>query len=164
MAAPSGQRQLTVSYILWIAGFMSPFAGLHRLYNGKIGSGLLWLCTWGLFGVGQFIDVFFVPGMAEEQQFKLRAKYGYSPFGPLDPQPQPTVTVPETPEQKMAKLLRAAAKHGGQLSVTKAVMETELGFEETETLLRDMVKRGYVAVSNHPSTGVVVYHFDELTV
>jgi predicted transcriptional regulator len=62
------------------------------------------------------------------------------------------------------KLLQAATKHEGQLSVTKAVMETGLGFEETEGLLKDMVKKGYVGITNHPSTGVVMYHFDELAV
>lgn len=165
MASSASSERLTLSYLLWLGGFFG-LSGLHRLYNGKITSGLIWFFTLGLFGVGQFIDVFLVPGMAEDHQLRrLKSQYGNDLYDVLN-QPITTGQTLKQPtrEAKMVKLLKAAKQHQGQLSVTQAVLETGLGFDEVEGLLRDMAKSGYVAVDNHPQTGVVIYRFEELVV
>ena len=43
-----------ISYGLW-AGWLFGFAGLHRLYLGKYGTGFLWLFTWGLGGISALL-------------------------------------------------------------------------------------------------------------
>jgi TM2 domain-containing membrane protein YozV len=48
-------RSLKTAYFLQ-AFTLIGFAGLHRLYMGKVGTGILWFCTWGLFGVGSVYD------------------------------------------------------------------------------------------------------------
>ncbi|MBN1507487.1 MAG: protein kinase [Sedimentisphaerales bacterium] len=52
----------TTALLLALVGFMPflPFAGLHRFYVGKIGTGILWLFTWGLVGIGQLIDIILI--------------------------------------------------------------------------------------------------------
>jgi TM2 domain-containing membrane protein YozV len=165
MASSASNQRLTLSYLLWVGGFFG-FSGLHRLYNGKITSGLIWFFTLGLFGIGQFVDVFLVPGMTEEHELrKLRAAYGNNLYDVLN-QPMTTAQTQRslTREEKMVKLLRAAKQNAGQLSVTQAVLDTGLSFEETEALLSDMARSGYVAIDNHPQSGVVIYRFDEIAV
>ncbi|MBD1841344.1 NINE protein [Coleofasciculus sp. FACHB-64] len=157
-------KNVSTAYVLWLACFLSPpIAGMHRLYNGKIGTGLLWLFTWGLFGVGQFVDLFLIPGMVEEHNAKLQDRLGVSSTGvPLSP-PAIALTKQElTRDQLMVKLVKAAAARGGKLSVTQAVMDTGVSFAKAEATLKEMLKSGYVMVDNHPETGIVIYEFIEL--
>ncbi|WP_298771202.1 TM2 domain-containing protein [uncultured Fibrobacter sp.] len=36
------------------------YLGLHRFYEGKIWTGILWLCTGGLCGVGIVVDAILI--------------------------------------------------------------------------------------------------------
>jgi TM2 domain-containing membrane protein YozV len=44
---------------LLLAIFLGEF-GIHRFYVGKIGTGILYLCTGGLFGIGWIVDVIMI--------------------------------------------------------------------------------------------------------
>ena len=52
------------SYLLWLLCLIG-VCGIHRLYNGRIITGMIWLLTGGLFLIGQIIDLFLIPGMVE---------------------------------------------------------------------------------------------------
>lgn len=152
------------AYILWL-GCLLQLNGLHRLYNGKIGTGLLWLCTFGLFGVGQLLDLVLIPSMVDEYNTKLRTKMGISTAGvPLSQSVYNEVVAVDVNsyQQLMVKLLKTAAARNGKLSVTQGVMETGASFVQVEATLKEMVKSGYVGVDNHPDTGIVIYNFLEL--
>lgn len=36
------------------------YLGLHLFYEGKIATGILWLCTGGFFGIGIIIDAILI--------------------------------------------------------------------------------------------------------
>jgi TM2 domain-containing membrane protein YozV len=62
-----GTHTIFFGYLFWLIGF----TGAHRFYYGRVGTGILWFFTLGLFGVGWVIDFFLIPEMdrAAERQF-----------------------------------------------------------------------------------------------
>jgi TM2 domain-containing membrane protein YozV len=46
--------------LLLCAGWFCGINGLQRFYVGKVGTGLLWLFTFGCFGIGQLIDIILI--------------------------------------------------------------------------------------------------------
>lgn len=150
------------SYLLWL-GYCFGVAGLHRFYNRKFATGILWLCTFGLFGFGQFVDLVLIPGMVEDYNTKMRTRLGMSSLGvPVSQSAIAATVIQPTRDQLMIKLLKAASARGGQISVTQSVMDTGANFDEVEAILKEMLQNGYVRIDNHPVTGVVVYDFIEL--
>lgn len=160
-------NRVETAYLLWL-GCLLQIHGLHRLYNGKMVTGMLWLCTFGLFGVGQFIDLFLIPRLVDEHNAKWRSRHGLSPSGvPLASMQQAwsrsDAIAPELAADALVlKLLSAADARQGRLSVTQGVMATGAGFNEVEAALLGIVKQGYADITNDPDTGIVVYEFKEL--
>ncbi|MFC4992726.1 NINE protein [Rubritalea tangerina] len=58
----------TIGYILWIFGF----TGAHRFYYGRPITGVIWFFTAGLLGIGWLIDLFLIPSMDKQCDFRYR--------------------------------------------------------------------------------------------
>jgi TM2 domain-containing membrane protein YozV len=61
-------HSVLIGYILWIFGF----TGSERFYYGKPISGTIYFFTFGLLGIGWFLDLFFIPSMAREAGMRFR--------------------------------------------------------------------------------------------
>lgn len=159
------------AYLLWCL-WLFGLGGIQRLYTGSVGIGLIYLFTWGLFGVGQVLDLALIPGMVEKRNVYLRGLQGNKGFNVT---PQVTLNITDIEQLKhlkeaqltseaaispMQKLLRAAKEHGGQLSIAQAALYTELEPAQLRELLQEALRAGYAEVNNDPKTGAVRYHFD----
>lgn len=59
------------AFVLWLLCFVG-LCGLHRFYLGRFWTGLLWLFTFGLLGIGQLIDLFLLPSMLRQSNLEQR--------------------------------------------------------------------------------------------
>ena len=50
-------KSKATAYLLWCLCFFG-ICGAHKFYINKVGMGILYLFTFGFFGIGQFIDLF----------------------------------------------------------------------------------------------------------
>ncbi len=71
----SDTHSKVIGYLLWIFGF----TGSHRFYYGKPVTGTIWFFTLGLLGIGWLIDLFLIPGMDREADYRFApGKYDYN--------------------------------------------------------------------------------------
>jgi len=59
------QKSGLSAFVLWLFCLFG-LCGLHRFYVGRIGTGIVWLLTFGLLGVGQLFDLFFLGSMVRQ--------------------------------------------------------------------------------------------------
>lgn len=66
---PQSQKNLAIAYLLW---FPLGLLGAHHYYLGKIGRGVLWTFTAGLFTIGWLMD-----GVTLPRQVRMRNSRGW---------------------------------------------------------------------------------------
>jgi TM2 domain-containing membrane protein YozV len=65
--AQTDSHSKLIGYALWIFGF----TGAHRFYYGKPITGTIWFFTLGLLGIGWLIDLFLIPSMDRQADYRF---------------------------------------------------------------------------------------------
>lgn len=145
---------------MWCLVFVG-LAGIHRIYLGKYGTGILYLLTFGLFGIGQFIDLFRMKSLVQDSNIRE----GYLPHPRVLGQlmSQMSTASGSVARPLRHQLLDAAVAHGGAISVTDGVAATGATFDEVEAELKKLVESGYVDVDVPAGKSYIVYRFTELS-
>ena len=181
-AVPAARKSVLVAYLGLVLGWL---VGLHRFYLRRspgrwlllmyitaaaaaIGSppGSYAILIWLVFPL---VDAFLIPGWVRRHNGERDAALALaassttpSAAPALAPPGEAVAPPPDRPKDLRTRLLRAAHRGDGRLTLTQAVMETEAGFDEVELALRALVTAGHIDVDNDPDSGVVLYLFPEL--
>lgn len=96
-------KNQSTTLLLWF-GWLFGLCGLHRLYNGKIATGVIWLITFGLLGIGQIVDIFLLRDMVETANLKRGYLPDGTPIGALVPSDTSDIETMKTRLRKLDQL------------------------------------------------------------
>ena len=71
------RKSVGTGYLLWALCVLG-VAGIHRFYARRYVTGVIWLLTFGLLGIGQFVDLFLMEGLvrrANHEEAMREAEY-----------------------------------------------------------------------------------------
>lgn len=155
-----------IAYLLW---FLSGFGifGFHRFYLGKIPTGILWMCTGGLLGIGTIYDFFTLPGQVREANIRRAINDSlrkgdpsrHSPFWRQVNDGEAHI-VRET-ESVERIILRLAKENRGVLSASEVALSANISIEDAKRDLDALVSKGFAELRVRKS-GALVYTIPDL--
>jgi len=151
---------LALAYLLWLcSGFGA--LGFHRFYLGKIGTGLIWMFSGGLCGIGCIFDAATLPRQVHEAnvRFEVDARVRSELGCGGGAYPGRGAGRREDPEKTV---LRVAKANGGFVTPGEAALEGDMSVDESRKLLEEMAAKGHAEMRVR-SSGVVVYFFPEFS-
>ncbi|MEX2445451.1 MAG: NINE protein [Alkalispirochaeta sp.] len=154
--------QVSMAYLFWLPSLIG-VAGLHRFYLGKPVSGIFFLLTGGIFGLGTLYDALTMPQQVRSARLSQRLgnilddermedRYR-APTGGTDARSRK----PRSVEQE---ILHLAAERHGVVSPSRVAIRAEVGPEKVRDHLDRLVKQGFAEVQV-TRQGLMVYVFPE---
>ncbi|MCY4481726.1 MAG: NINE protein [Spirochaetaceae bacterium] len=121
---------LGLAYLLWAVGGFGTL-GVHRFYLRKHGTGLLWLLTGGVFGIGAIVDLFRMPTMVRDAEIEQDDRELLR---------EAAAPIAESLEQA---ILRVARADGGLVSPAQVATSGPWTLDDSRAFLDEMVRKGH---------------------
>ena len=152
--------------LLWLFGGCGVL-GLHRFYLNKTGTGVLYLLTGGLIGIGAFIDAFRIPHMVREANLQIKYSRALNLIenGSVlnDPRMQTRVINADTKSKSGKKaleqtILGVARKNQGAVTPSEIALESGISIEQAKKYLDTLTGKGF-AEMRVTKNGTIIYFF-----
>ena len=148
-------KSLGMAYLFWFASWFG-IAGLQRFYLGKVGSGILYLLTWGLFGFGTIYDLFSLPSQVREAQLydRLNAALDFEDGRRIGVRGDRERVEPRESVEHL--ILRVAKKNGGVATPAEVALEGNIDTDKAKEYLEKLLSKGIAEIRVRKS-GQLVY-------
>ena len=154
-----------VAYLLW---FFLGIVGAHKFYLEKIGMGILYFCTFGLFFIGWIIDLFTLGNQVDLYNALHGGQVGGVAVNNQTNQSQNIVvnvaapagapSASESVKISAEKQILALSEKSNTLSIRQIVSQTPLEMDEAEEAVKKLVAKG-MAKEQVDSDGRLFYDF-----
>lgn len=148
------------AYLFWIPSLFG-VAGLQRIYLGKVGSGILYLITGGLFGFGTLYDALTIPEQVRQANLTRRLE---GPGGGVQDlflaMERESQGRPDTASVEHV-ILRTARRNGGYTTPAEIALEAKVSAEEAREKLEELVQNGFAEMRIRKRSGTMAYVFPE---
>jgi TM2 domain-containing membrane protein YozV/predicted transcriptional regulator len=158
-----------LAYLFWLlSGFGT--LGFHRFYLGKIPTGLLWMFTAGLAGIGSIYDFLTLPGQVREANIRqaildssIRGNININinnrqPWRNVNDGEARIVREKDSIEQI---ILKTAKANRGVLTASELALSANISVDEAKKTLDTMVSKGFAELRVRES-GALVYTIPDL--
>lgn len=156
-----------IAYFLWlISGF--GVLGFHRFYLGKWGSGLLFMVTGGLGGIGSFYDLLTLPMQVREANLRLAYRKAINDQYVQRQPRQFTNDFKTSMRDEIRKdslervILKTAKNNQGIVTPSEVAVESGMSIDKAKDALEKLVNKGHADIRVSKS-GSMVYFFQEFS-
>ena len=158
-----------IAYFLWLISGVGAL-GFHRFYLGKFGTGLLFMVTGGLGGIGSFYDLLTLPMQVREANLRLAYREAINGRY-VQSQRQPrqftnnfkTSLRDEIKKDSLERvILKTAKDNQGIVTPSEVAIESGMSIDQSKNALEKLVSKGHADIRVSRS-GSMVYFFQEFS-